>query len=145
MCVATHTPPAAVCTIGDCSPGTLFHGPDGENFVVLDTSRATVGTPIAQVANSTLVVDIRTGRITPVYSDIKLGYDERGRLYTSRFLNDWYYDLPVAGPMPLPITDSTAQPLPTVLADDGIDTLLGGNATRFPPDDLTGFNNRHED
>src|SRR5947209_15490088 len=81
MCIRTNTPPALVCTIGDLLPGTVYDLPNGDTFMVLDLPRS---------ADSRTVVNLRTGRITPVYSSTKLGFDQRGRLYASTFLNGWY-------------------------------------------------------
>ena len=89
MCVRTNTPPALAGTIGDLPPGTEYHLPNGDRFMVLALP------PCADY--SATVVNLRTGRITPVYSATKLGYDEKGRLYTSTYLNDWYYDAPEPG------------------------------------------------
>jgi hypothetical protein len=69
MCEATFRAPALVCTVGDLTPGSFFHGPSGENYIVLALARS---------ADSTGVIDVSSGRITPVYSDIKLGIEGAG-------------------------------------------------------------------
>jgi hypothetical protein len=89
MCQATRTPPALACTIADLVPGDFYHNSDGDTFIILALTRT---------ADSTMVVNARTGQVTPVYSDVKLGYDERGRLYSSRALNGWEFELPTVLP-----------------------------------------------
>lgn len=89
MCLPTNRVPALECTIDDLPAGTQYHDPNGETWLVANVSR---GADDQQ--HSTTVVNIRTGTITPVYSNTKMGRDERGRLYTSTALNDWYYDAP---------------------------------------------------
>ncbi|HYT89470.1 MAG TPA: hypothetical protein VEL76_12260 [Gemmataceae bacterium] len=96
MCIATNRPPTLVCTIGDLFAGASYHDPDGDTFVVTDRARD---------ADSTTVVNLRTGRVTPVYSDVKLGRDEKGRLYASTYLNDWYCDAPVTPDTVVPVAN----------------------------------------
>lgn len=91
MCKARQTPPAFECTVGDLQPGSLFHGPDGENFVVLDLP-ARMWRNDFNDTNDKMVVDTRYGRITPVHAAWRLGRDHNSILYASRALNDWYCD-----------------------------------------------------
>lgn len=91
MCTATGKPPTLVCTIGDLNPGVLYHDQYGGRFVVTDCVDAELNT---SGVKNTIVLNLDNGHVGPVYSDIKLGYDHKGRFYTSTMLNDWYYDAP---------------------------------------------------
>lgn len=109
MCQATGKVPSLACTLGDMQPGTQFHDPNGETWMVTNLQYSELRLP--NEPTSVMVVNVGNGDrnrfgnaltnnefrglVTPMYSDLKLGYDHRGRLYVSTALNEWQTDLPV--------------------------------------------------
>lgn len=101
MCVRTGKVPAFECCVGDLKPGQEYHDPNGERWMVLDLPKVC---PISG-PNSVMVVNIGNagggynpygrqndeykGSVRQVYEDVKLGRDEKGRLYASTALNEW--------------------------------------------------------
>lgn len=99
MCVATGKPPTLVCTLGDLQPGTEFHTPDGETWMVTSLAKDDDDTIVINLGNARGGYnafgkngDEIKGRVTPMRADTKLGYDHKGRFYASSKLNGWQYD-----------------------------------------------------
>ena len=100
MCIRTNVPPLLACTIGDLVPGSAYHDTNGDTCVVTNLLPSVWAGISANVpdfglcGDDVIVVNTATGTITPAHGTVRLGYDEKGRLYTSRFLNGWYDDAP---------------------------------------------------
>lgn len=113
MCATTRTAPTLICTVGDLKPGNTYHDPNGQTWMLTNLPAPQNVSP-----DSVMVVNVSwgswrsMGTVTPVYADVKLGQDERGRLYASTYLNDWYDPAPAADN---PIVPPAAQ-------DDGMPT-----------------------
>ena len=82
-----------VCTVGDLKPGQRYRTPDGRTMMVTDYANIPghVSTP------RRLVVNIHNGRSETEDPTIKLGTDQRGRLYASRSLNPVQPDAVIPG------------------------------------------------
>ena len=116
MCTKTSTPPTIACFLADLKPGQQFHDPNGETWMVIRVPDLWQDTlPVVDPEEDVLVVNIGNGAtnpyglrndelkgtITPMRYDLKLGYDHKGRLYTSTLLNEWNLypgDLPETAP-----------------------------------------------
>jgi len=107
-----------VCQVGDLDAGQRYRTPDGKTLMVLAN--------LPEDHGSSYVADLDSGEAFTVGNSTKLGRDRAGRLYASRSLN-------------MPITAPTDDTIPVILPDD---TVAG---IAFPSDDVTRFNNRHED
>lgn len=82
MCERTNLPIAPVCRVGHLLAGEKYRDPAGETYLVLD-----VATNLLPLSPTTVVVNIRTGKVIEARSDIHLGRDRKGRLYAARQLN----------------------------------------------------------
>lgn len=141
MCEVTNTPPALACQVGDLKPGQQFHDPNGETWMVLgmpdglDNYDAEEDTLVVNLGNgpgnrfgNALTNNEFKGRVTPVRNNLKLGYDHKGTLYTSTYLNGWYDPTPAPQVALTPLNDDDDD-LPGLPADDGADlSIEGGHA-----------------
>lgn len=129
MCAVTGKPPAQVCTLGDLARGAWFHDPNGETWQVIDLPLATglypdsvmvvnIGNGAGNRFGNAMTNDELRGIVTPMYRDLKLGYDHAGRLYSSTFLNGWYCD-------PDPVPDAVAQDAPLATPKELTDLMDG--------------------
>ena len=104
MCERTGIPPLIACTVGDLIPGYEYHDSNGETWMV--TTRSTEdSTTVVNVGNgpyntfgNAMKGNELKGTLTEVYNSLRLGYDDRGRLYASTALNGWYYEPTAATP-----------------------------------------------
>ncbi len=116
MCLYTQRKPVQVCTLSDLAPGTEFHLPNGDAFVVVDTTSDLV---LSASSTDAVVVNIRTGKVGPMYANLAMAYDRYGRFYASTDLNDWYAPVAVANEV-VDLTDD-------VLPQDDL-SIPGGSA-----------------
>src|SRR4051794_23659582 len=79
-----------VCTVANLAPGTQYRDPAGETWLMTDLPQTTDSRDLQHDVPEgpmSTVVNLSTGHVTQVRSDIRLGYDRKGRLYAARRLN----------------------------------------------------------
>jgi hypothetical protein len=94
MCIRTNRPSVQTGTIGTLIAGERFHDNAGNTWMALALPPTSDSRMVACVEQAFGPGSTEEGTVTLMYSEVKLGRDEKGRLYTSRFLNDWYYEVP---------------------------------------------------
>ncbi len=79
MCTKTNANRVLHCQLGDLKAGERYRTPEGRTLMVLSL--------MAQYDGYVRVADVESGEVFNPSTSIKLGHDEQGRLYASRWLN----------------------------------------------------------